>query len=759
MSRVSAGTSMKCNCGAEMRLRDGKYGQFWGCSTFPKCRQTKRYNGTVEVQETLEDFDPSPYQLAFKIEIETGTGHIVLEARPGSGKTVSSVWASQFTPKDDLVAFLAFNKKIATTFARKVAPHVHASTLHSLGYGNIRNALGNTVKFEGRKVYYIIRDLMDAMPFEQMEIVEQNIPTVTRLVSMCKGLLVDPTIDNMVYIVDRWNIETNGDRELLFDVAAQAFRLSVEQDATIDYDDMIYYCAIGKVPCQTFDVLFIDETQDLNAANLEMAVRSITKNGRIIAVGDPHQSIYGFRGADTEAMPNIIKRLQAKVLPLSISYRCPKSHVELANSIFPGMEAAEWAEDGIIEDISDYAFHNTVKPGDLVLCRTNAPLVKPAFSLIRQGVKAVILGRDIGVGLMNLVKKIQKRQRVSGLDDTLAALDEYARIEYARLLKRDRAMSAELLMDKIETIHALCDGCYTIGDLERRIETVFADDAVGVTFSTIHKAKGGEADNVFILRADLMPHPKATAAWEMEQEYNIQYVAFTRAKKALYFVGGGAPFTTEGDQPSPEEPKPYFTDEPAFTDGPFNETPVAVIAETLDAEDYAGAQEVSIAETYNVLDDFPTEGRFESNIYRPSAWDFANAMPEWSHAIDSGQLVMEKDLGTGSMIRVYTSVKVGQIAGGVGDDSIRVVRLDTRERDGRVFPFKNSQDWVTREVPKSCKNPESATVHLVGKIQKQIDAFTRNCPECDGLQVKCRAGKGRDSRVWWRGLDCEHSTW
>jgi len=293
-----------------------------------------------------------------------------------------------------------------------------------------------------------------------------------------------------------------------------------------------------------------------------------------------------------------------------------------------------------------------------------------------------------------------------------------------------------------------------------------------------------------------MPHPKATAVWEMEQEYNIQYVAFTRAKKALYFVGGGAPFTTdgEGDQPSLATKivcgycegegrelvhQAINSAENIWQDCPICKGTGTSSPEMRDPEEYTtpneptpeiramaeAAAEKAPPDTIQAiakgdwLDQFPTDGKFEQNIYRPSAQDFANAMPDWAHAIDSGQLVMEKDLGTGSMVRVYTSVKVGQIAGGVGDDSIRVVRLDTRERDGRVFPFKNSQDWVTREVPKSCKNPESATAHLVGKIQKQIDAFTRDCPECGKMQVKCRAGKGRDSRVWWRGLDCEHSTW
>ena len=53
-----------------------------------------------------------------------------------------------------------------------------------------------------------------------------------------------------------------------------------------------------------------------------------------------------------------------------------------------------------------------------------------------------------------------------------------------------------------------------------------------------------------------------------------------------------------------------------------------------------------------LLDMFPKEGRFESNIYRPSAWDFVDMMPDWTHEIDSGQLVMLKHLGGNSTVKV-----------------------------------------------------------------------------------------------------------
>ena len=55
--------------------------------------------------------------------------------------------------------------------------------------------------------------------------------------------------------------------------------------------------------------------------------------------------------------------------------------------------------------------------------------------------------------------------------------------------------------------------------------------------STVHKAKGLEADRIFLLNPDEMPlkwHNQQE--WELQQERNIKYVALTRAQSELYFM-------------------------------------------------------------------------------------------------------------------------------------------------------------------------------------------------------------------------------
>ena len=472
------------------------------------------------------NYTPSPYQWQIFAFVQNGSGHGVIEAVAGSGKTTTLVTSLQLTNPTDKVAFVAFNRHIAKELEQRAPYHVHVSTLHSLGYSNLRRAFPR-VEMDPDKLKAIMAN----------HSTNGYDGSVKRLVSLCKANLLEPTTPNLDYISDRWDVDVDeGNRDQVFDLAATVYHESIQQTGAIDYDDMIFFPASGRVGCEKFDVLFVDEGQDLCKSQIEMALRSCADGGRIIACGDANQSCYGFRGADTDAMPNLIKATNATTLPLSICYRCPRSHVELAQKLVPHIEAREGAPEGVLEDLPFGKLAESVQPGDMVLCRTNAPLVPPALELIRQGIKAVIIGRDIGRNLMALMRKVQKSAKVYDLHETLWELQQYADREVSKLYMADKAMRAQSLRDRVDTILALSDGCNSIGDLQTKINLVFSDDKQGIAFSTVHKAKGLEAARVFILHPELMPYPKASKPWERQQEKNIEYVAKTRSKEYLGFV-------------------------------------------------------------------------------------------------------------------------------------------------------------------------------------------------------------------------------
>jgi hypothetical protein len=240
-----------------------------------------------------------------------------------------------------------------------------------------------------------------------------------------------------------------------------------------------------------------------------------------------HNSIYQFRGADSEAIPNFITKLGAKTLPLSVTYRCPKKVVKLAQDIVPDIEAAEDAKEGTVEEVPAEQILKLVQPGDFVLSRTNAPLIKHCMALLKAGIPANIQGRDVGANLQYFIKKSKAKTILAFTEYVVAWRDQ----EVKRLLAEKKDPIATT--DKAECLLNLCEGTLTIKDLKETIEKLFndTDDHAKVIFSTVHRAKGLERARVFVLISTFRYGPGVEG-----EEANLYYVAITRTQDCLFFV-------------------------------------------------------------------------------------------------------------------------------------------------------------------------------------------------------------------------------
>jgi len=474
-------------------------------------------------------FTPSKYQKAifdWHDSNQGKSGSLVVQAVAGSGKTTTGVIAlNEHVPAKLNSAAIAFNKSIADNLSAKL-PNRTVKTYHALGLMNITSSLGR-VKVDGNKINMIVKDKLAYWE-------KPLLSPIRQLVSLCKNNLIAPTNDNLYALADYFNIELNGSSAKVFNYVEFAYNKSLEMTSIIDFDDMISMPILLNLPIRKFDYMFVDELQDTNPAQAELVSLSLSNGGVIVGYGDWRQSIYAFRGADVDAMPKFQKRFNADELPLSISYRNPLEIVKLVNDNFPEItfEAFENAIQGEVENASINKIGFI--PDDMILCRINAPLVKPCFKLIRGGIKAIIKGRDIGQNLITMIDRV----KVTELTELLQRLAIYRESEMIKLLASQKEVQAQTLDDKIETIFAIADGCTTIDDVKNKIETVFSDSVASVVFSSIHKAKGLEANRVFILRPDLLPHPLAKTSWQRQQEDNLKYVAYTRALQKLTFVEG-----------------------------------------------------------------------------------------------------------------------------------------------------------------------------------------------------------------------------
>ncbi len=512
---------------------------------------------------TMSTFSPSKYQQNIFTFVTAGRGHGLIDAVPGSGKTTTLVEAAKLLPASCNAIFLAFNKHIATELNNRLKAQgspMQAMTIHSLGLQALR-ALPVKVMIDDKKYRNLCKDYLISKQSYDYQLAQH----LQKLVSMAQLTLSETDEESLLALVTHFDIDlSRKDKEwpIVWQGVAQILEKGVQQAmmfGTIDFNDMVWLPIVLELTPAKCDWMFVDECQDLNQAQLELVVRSVNGSGRLLFVGDKRQSLYGFAGADTQSVQNIVKRTGATVLPLSICYRCPKSHVDLCASIFKGIEAAPAASDGIIDHVKPNELEMHVKPGDLVLCRTTAPLVETCLSLLRSGVRAKVRGRDIGKSFVDLLKKLQKQIPSLSIDTLSKELEEYRHQQMVFIgLSEDAEMKLASMHDRVDTMQALLEAyCASHVDPQlsqgwgvlpghnvrsfdgfcNYIDGFFSDElGPTVILSTVHKAKGLEESRVFILKPELMPFPKAKLGWQMEQELNIKYVAFSRSKAELYFV-------------------------------------------------------------------------------------------------------------------------------------------------------------------------------------------------------------------------------
>jgi DNA helicase II / ATP-dependent DNA helicase PcrA len=228
---------------------------------------------------------------------------------------------------------------------------------------------------------------------------------------------------------------------------------------------------------------------------------------------------------------------------MTVSYRCPKAVVAFAQQWVSHIQPTDTAPEGKVEEMTHEDFMKpanleTLKgAGSAILCRNNAPNVKLALQLIRQGIPCKVEGREIGTSLKNLATKWK---RIKKLDKLLDQLDVYFEKEKVKLLAKKQEAKLQIVEDQIETLRVLIASCQaegkdTVDCVVHKCDTMFDKNVKGMlVLASIHKSKGREWNRVFWYdRAGLCPSKWARQEWQMDQEVNLMYVAATRAKQEL----------------------------------------------------------------------------------------------------------------------------------------------------------------------------------------------------------------------------------
>jgi superfamily I DNA/RNA helicase len=488
------------------------------------------------------------------------TAHLVVRARAGTGKTTTIVEAIRHIRGEGRILLCAFNKRIQVDLAAKLAhPRAEAKTLHALGFGFVRDHL------DGVQVDDDVEwDRLDAVETDLGVTIERDTRAVAKkLVARLKNCLVTmPRMEDCLELLadlPESDILTDEQAKLVGTLAMGSLDLAqseIEIDRRISYDDMLWVPLVKGWVRARYAWVVVDEAQDLNPAQLVLAEGVCKPDGHQVFVGDEKQAIYGFRGADSGCLDRVKVALKATELGLTTTYRCPRSVVLEATRLVPDYRAAPTAPEGAIYDATVDQMRFEVRVGEVILSRTNAPLVGHALFLLGHGTPAVVVGRDLASGLLAIVKRI--RGQATTTPEFLEKLGDWharrrARIEAgARDAKAKRKLGGRLaeLDDKVTALRTIAESVQTVALLGAKIELLFRDGgstATVVTCSTVHKAKGLEWRRVWMLVDTFYPkwssrpndhHPVDVPDNVDPEEANIEYVAITRAMKTLVRVRG-----------------------------------------------------------------------------------------------------------------------------------------------------------------------------------------------------------------------------
>jgi superfamily I DNA/RNA helicase len=444
-----------------------------------------------------------------------GYRHMMVNAVAGSGKT-----------------------SVAIEYCKRSGGDAEAMTYHSLGFKALSKEFGR-VELDKWKVWSIL-DGMNCPVADHLEKVYKA--RVVKVIELAKQYGKQDR-DSLEWMCDRHDVDLNGMAEYVLDAIPAALKRCSEVVKYVDFNDMIWLPWKLELAMPVYDVVISDEAQDLNTIQQQLALKA---GDRHIVIGDNNQAIYGFRGADSESMQRMRGLLALSDrgivdMPLTLTRRCPKLHVAMAQRLVPQIKALDSAPDGKVSTMSPDDAVMAMRPGDMVLCRVNAELLMVAYKLLKRGIKAVVRGKDIGAGIVKLIEKAENAMngKVLSLPELIATAGSITDAEVAKLLmipKNRGEMRAAAAQDKYSCLVSISGDAKDSKQVKDRIEQLFADFETdgqprhAVVLSSVHRGKGLEAGRVFILRPDLMPHPMAKQAHEVEQECNLAYVSITRAR-------------------------------------------------------------------------------------------------------------------------------------------------------------------------------------------------------------------------------------
>jgi hypothetical protein len=307
----------------------------------------------------------SAEQQSAVVAYRTKSCNLMLPSRAGGGKTALLRHLSSFREGSQRLTYQAFNSKNAAEARKKMPRGTWSMTTHSHLLRVLRDHIkGMPERAQDNKTWLVMEEVYPSMNKKDRKRIRR---AAFKLTGLSKNFAVRPgDIDGIKAVMDRYSFDLETDNEIntaveVVNEVLQLSRPSAKFGNIFDCDDMLWWWVILDLPPQFYHVALLDEVQDFNQCQLEMVRRMLHKGTRVIAVGDPFQAVYRFRGADSEAY-NLLGEILAgdkrgcETILLPTNYRCGKKIIEWVreNTIVKDIVAAPDAIEGEVNEALSY---------------------------------------------------------------------------------------------------------------------------------------------------------------------------------------------------------------------------------------------------------------------------------------------------------------------------------------------------------------------------------------------------------------------
>ena len=552
------------------------------------------------------NFKPSTYQQdILDFFLNNPQSNMLVNALAGSGKSTTACMLSEHSKTSDI--YIAFNASVVEEFKKKIKnPKTKVMTMHSLAYsimlynveqeskdsGEKPKGFGSqrskrTVSLDNFKPHKILDEEITKRYGRYIEFAKRVFlkDNYVNLYNLCRLTLTDMSsnkdvsrlIDDHVLFLyygdEGYSAPDISEITSTLKILDTKSRQQFETQGVIDFTDMLWI-TFNKLKYDNWEVpywalytnIYCDEVQDFSNIQLNFLKFIKRTKGRYVFIGDFHQAIYNFAGANAQAFNQIPKMFApVETFDLPICYRCAKSHLSRVNREYgiPILPCDD-APMGFVKTIDKSKISEYAKAGDMVISRKNKWIAEVVLDLARNGTPIFIEDKKMVAAI--------KRQILSSKCTSVGTLEKFLQkvisnynkklFEIVSKNAREGGHEEEHLEAVAEANSKIDNTSFLLEILEGYLENHASSDSVSkfsnfidkllnttpspncVRLCSIHKAKGLEATNVFVLNEAKINYDFRNSKEQNIQEKNLSYIATTRAKEGLYLVKEPSKTTT-----------------------------------------------------------------------------------------------------------------------------------------------------------------------------------------------------------------------